>query len=451
VALVFDKVLIANRGEVALRILRACREMGIATVAVHSTADAGAMHVRLADESVCIGPPKAAESYLNPVAILAAAEITGADAIHPGYGFLSENADFAQMVEEHGFTFIGPAPEHIRLMGDKIVAKATAKDLDIPTVPGGDGPIGSEAEAAQIAHGIGFPVLIKAVAGGGGRGMTVVRQPEQLAEAVRMARNEARAGFGDDRVYVERFLDRPRHIEIQVIGDGKGRVVHLGERDCSLQRRHQKLVEEAPSPVIDGGTRDRLGSLCARAMQRLGYRSLGTVEFLWENGEFYFIEMNTRLQVEHPVTELITGIDLVREQIKIAAGNRLGFGQADVAFAGHAIEVRINAEDPRTLMPSPGKVTAFHAPGGPGVRMDSALYAGCTVPPFYDSLIAKLIVHDTDREACIRRLERCLAETVIDGIPSSVPLLQAIFATDDVRRGKFDTSWLGRFLAGWDN
>lgn len=445
----FEKVLIANRGEIALRILRACREMGIATVAVHSTADASAMHVRLADEAVCIGPPKAAESYLSPVAILAAAEITGADAIHPGYGFLSENADFAQMVEEHGFTFIGPSPEHIRLMGDKIVAKATAQDLGIPTVPGSDGPVGSEAEALEIAHSIGFPVLIKAVAGGGGRGMTVVRSPDQLGECVRMARNEARAGFGDDRVYVEKFLDRPRHIEVQVIGDGRGEVLHLGERDCSLQRRHQKLVEEAPSPVIDAAARERLGGLVAKALKKLAYRSLGTVEFLWENGEFYFIEMNTRLQVEHPVTELITGIDLVREQIGLAAGRKLGFAQKDVVFNGHAIEVRINAEDPRTLMPQPGKVTAFHAPGGPGVRMDSALYAGYTVPPFYDSLIAKLIVHDTDRDACIRRLERCMAETVIDGIPCSVPLLQAIFATDDVRRGEFDTNWLGRFLAGW--
>jgi acetyl-CoA carboxylase biotin carboxylase subunit len=448
---VFHKVLIANRGEVALRVLRACREMGIATVAVHSTADASAMHVRLADESVCIGPPKATESYLNPVAILAAAEITGADAIHPGYGFLSENADFAQMVEEHGFTFIGPAPEHIRLMGDKIVAKATAKELGIPTVPGSDGPVTSEAEAIELAHGIGFPVLIKAVAGGGGRGMTVVRDAEHLAESMRMARTEAQAGFGDDRVYVEKFLERPRHIEIQVIGDGKGSVVHLGERDCSLQRRHQKLVEEAPSPVIDAQTRERMGGLVAAALKKLGYRSLGTVEFLYENGEFYFIEMNTRLQVEHPVTELVTGIDLVREQIRIAAGNRLAFTQKDVRFQGHAIEVRINAEDPRTLMPSPGKVTTYHAPGGPGVRMDSALYAGYTVPPFYDSLIAKLIVHDVDRAACIRRLERCLDETVIDGIPSSVPLHQAIFATDDVRNGEFDTGWLGRFLAGWNS
>jgi acetyl-CoA carboxylase, biotin carboxylase subunit len=446
---VIGKVLIANRGEVALRVLRACRELGIATVAVHSTADASAMHVRLADESVCIGPPKAADSYLNPVALLAAAEITGADAIHPGYGFLSENADFAQMVEEHGFTFVGPSPEHIRLMGDKIAAKATAAELGIPTVPGSDGPIGSEAEAVEFAHRIGFPILIKAVAGGGGRGMTVVREPDQLGEAVRMARNEARAAFGDDRVYVERLLDRPRHIEVQVVGDGKGRVVHLGERDCSLQRRHQKLVEEAPSPVLDAAARERLGTLVADAMRKLGYRSLGTVEFLYEGGAFYFIEMNTRLQVEHPVTELVTGIDLVREQLMIAAGHRLSFGQEDVRIRGHAIEVRINAEDPRTLLPAPGRVAAFHAPGGPGVRVDSALYAGYTVPPYYDSLIAKLIVHDVDRPTCIRRLERCLEEVVIDGIPSSVPLLQAIFATEEVREGAFDTGWLGRFLAGW--
>ena len=445
----FRKVLIANRGEIALRILRACRELNIAVVAVHSTADAQAMHVRLADESVCIGPPKAADSYLNPLALLAAAEITGAEAIHPGYGFLSENADFAEMVEEHGFTFIGPSPEHIRLMGDKIVAKSTARELGIPTVPGSDGPVGSEAEAIELAHQIGFPVLIKAVAGGGGRGMTVVRHEDELGDAVRMSRNEARAAFGDDRVYVERFLDHPRHIEVQVIGDGKGRVVHLGERDCSLQRRHQKVVEEAPSPLLDDVQRERLGSIVTTALRKLNYRSLGTVEFLYQDGQFYFIEMNTRLQVEHPVTELITGIDLVREQIRLAAGEPLGFSQSDISFTGHAIEVRINAEDPRTLLPTPGKVKAFHAPGGPGVRMDSALYAGYTVPPFYDSLIAKLIVHDVDRRAAIRRLERCLEEVVIDGIPSSVPLLRAILATDDVRESEFDTGWLGRFLAGW--
>ncbi|MGD9509448.1 MAG: acetyl-CoA carboxylase biotin carboxylase subunit [Geminicoccaceae bacterium] len=445
----FNKVLIANRGEVALRILRACRELGIASVAVHSTADSQAMHVRLADESVCIGPPKAADSYLNPLAILAAAEITGADAIHPGYGFLSENADFAQMVEEHGFTFIGPSPEHIRLMGDKIVAKATARDLGIPTVPGSDGPVLTEAEAVELAHEIGFPVLIKAVAGGGGRGMTVVRAADELSDAVRLARTEARAAFGDDRVYVERFLDHPRHIEVQVIGDGRGRVVHLGERDCSLQRRHQTEVEEAPSPELGSEQRERLGDTVTEALRKLSYRSLGTVEFLYQDGEFYFIEMNTRLQVEHPVTELVTGIDLVREQIRLAAGEPLAITQSDVAFTGHAIEVRINAEDPRTLLPSPGRVNAFHAPGGPGVRMDSALYAGYTVPPYYDSLIAKLIVHDVDRRTAIRRLERCLEEVVIDGIPSTVPLLRAIFATDDVREAEFDTTWLGRFLAGW--
>jgi acetyl-CoA carboxylase, biotin carboxylase subunit len=443
---VFGKVLIANRGEVALRILRACSELGVSTVAVHSTVDAEAMHVRLADESVCIGPPPAKGSYLNPVAILAAAEITRADAIHPGYGFLSENVDFAQMVEEHGFTFIGPSPDHIRIMGDKIRAKATAKELGLPVVPGSDGPVGSEEEAAGLAEAIGYPVLIKAVAGGGGRGMTVVRAREELLEALRLARNEAQAGFGDDRVYVEKFLDRPRHIEVQILGDGKD-VVHLGERDCSLQRRHQKIVEEAPSPALDGAAREALGERGAAAMRRLGYRSLGTIEFLYQDGGFYFIEMNTRLQVEHPVTELVTGIDLVREQIRIAAGGRLGITQADVRFEGHAIECRINAEDPRSLLPSPGKVTAYHPPGGPGVRTDSALYAGYTVPPHYDSLIAKLIVHDVDRAACIRRLERSLREFVIDGIPSSIPLLRAIFEEEDVRTGEVDTGWLGRFLA----
>jgi acetyl-CoA carboxylase biotin carboxylase subunit len=442
----FQKVLIANRGEVAVRILRACHEMDISAVAVHSTVDAEAMHVRLADESVCIGPPPAKGSYLNPVAILAAAEITRADAIHPGYGFLSENADFAQMVEEHGFTFIGPSPEHIRIMGDKIQAKATAVELGLPVVPGTAGPVSSEEEALAAAEEIGFPVLIKAVAGGGGRGMTVVRAEAEMLEALRMARNEARAGCGDDRVYIERFLDRPRHIEIQILGDGLD-VVHLGERDCSLQRRHQKVVEEAPSPVIDAATRERMGNRVAAAMRKLGYRSLGTIEFLYQDGEFYFIEMNTRLQVEHPVTELVTGLDLVREQIRIAAGGRLGLKQADIHFNGHAIECRINAEDPRSLLPSPGKVTSYHPPGGPGVRTDSALYAGYTVPSHYDSLIAKLIVHDVDRAACIRRLERSLDEFVIDGIPCSIPLLRAIFETEDVQAGEFDTGWLGRFLA----
>jgi acetyl-CoA carboxylase, biotin carboxylase subunit len=443
---VFRKVLIANRGEVALRILRACREMGIATVAVHSTVDAEAMHVRLADESVCVGPAPAKSSYLNAVAILAAAEITGAEAIHPGYGFLSENADFAQMVEEHGYTFIGPSPEHIRVMGDKVQAKITAKELGLPVVPGTNGAVGSDAEAIAAAHDIGFPVLIKAVAGGGGRGMTVVRSDKELHESLRLARNEARAGFGDDRVYIEKFLDRPRHIEVQILGDGTD-VVHLGERDCSLQRRHQKIVEEAPSPALSHATRARLGERAAAAMRELGYRSLGTIEFLYQDGEFYFIEMNTRLQVEHPVTELITGLDLVREQIRIADGGSLGLTQAEVRFEGHAIECRINAEDPRSLLPSPGKVTAYHPPGGPGVRIDSALYAGYTVPSHYDSLIAKLIVHDVDRAACIRRLERSLDEFVIEGIPSSIPLLRAIFEAEDVREGEVDTNWLGRFLA----
>ncbi|MFO1037490.1 MAG: acetyl-CoA carboxylase biotin carboxylase subunit [Geminicoccaceae bacterium] len=445
----FSKILIANRGEIALRVLRACREMGIGTVAVHSTADATAMHVRLADESVCIGPPQAAQSYLSPLSILAAAEITGAEAIHPGYGFLSENADFAQMVEDHGLTFIGPTPEHIQVMGDKIRAKATARELGIPVVPGSDGPVATEAEAAALAQDMGYPVLIKAVSGGGGRGMKVVHDGDQLVEAYNMARNEARAGFGDDRVYLEKYLDHPRHIEIQVIGDGRGHALHLGERDCSLQRRHQKVVEEAPSTVLDEAERKRIGTVVADAMRKLRYRGVGTVEFLFQDGQFYFIEMNTRLQVEHPVTELITGIDLVRAQIEVAAGLPLHLRQEDVKIDGHAIEVRINAEDPRTLMPSPGKVTAYHAPGGPGVRVDSAIYAGYTVPPFYDSLIAKLIVHDVDRAACIRRLERALAECVIDGIPSSIALLRAILDTDDMRDGAYDTGWLGRFLAGW--
>ncbi|HET6468012.1 MAG TPA: acetyl-CoA carboxylase biotin carboxylase subunit [Geminicoccaceae bacterium] len=443
----FEKVLIANRGEIALRILRACREMGIQTVAVHSTADASAMHARLADESVCIGPPAVKDSYLNAVSILAAAEITGADAIHPGYGFLAENADFAQMVEEHGFAFIGPTPEHIRVMGDKIRAKVTAAELELPTVPGSDGPVQSEAHGQEEAARIGYPVLIKAVAGGGGRGMTVVHEPADLLAAMKLARNEARMGFGDDRVYLEKFLDRPRHIEVQVLADQHGQVVHLGERDCSLQRRHQKLVEEAPSTVLDDAGRAALGELVAHAMRRLGYRGLGTVEFLYQDGRFYFIEMNTRLQVEHPVTELVTGIDLVREQIRVAAGEPLGYGQDAIRFQGHAIECRINAEDPETLAPRAGKVTAYHAPGGPGVRVDSALYAGYTVPPFYDSLIAKLIVHDVDRATCLRRLDRALDECVIDGIPSSVPLLRAILATEDLRAASYDTGWLGRFLA----
>jgi len=446
---VFRKVLIANRGEIALRILRACREMGIATVAVHSTADAAAMHVRLADESVCIGPASAKDSYLNAVSILAAAEITQADAIHPGYGFLSENADFAQMVVEHGFTFIGPDPQHIRIMGDKIVAKTTIKELDLPAVPGTEGSVVDDDEAFRAGDEIGYPVLIKAVSGGGGRGMVVVRERAEMAASLRMARNEARASFGDERVYIEKYLDHPRHIEIQVLGDRHGNVVHLGERDCTLQRRHQKILEESPSPVLTPEERTAIGERVAKALMKLGYVGAGTVEFLYQDGQFSFIEMNTRIQVEHPVTEMITGIDLVREQIRVAAGLPMRLSQADVELKGHAIEVRINAEDPRTLIPSPGRVGAFHAPGGPGVRVDSALYVGYTVPPHYDSLIAKLIVHDLDREACIARLERSLDEFVIDGIPSSIPLLRGILGHDDIRASRYDTGWLGPFLAEW--
>jgi acetyl-CoA carboxylase, biotin carboxylase subunit len=447
---VFRKILIANRGEIALRILRACRELAIPTVAVHSTADSSAMHVRLADESVCIGPPPARESYLNTVAILAAAEITGADAIHPGYGFLAENADFAQMVEEHGYTFIGPTPEHIRLMGDKIQAKLTAESLGLPTVPGSDGAVPDEPTARREAARMGFPVLIKAVAGGGGRGMKVVWDADELAPSFSLARQEARAAFGDDRVYLEKFLDRPRHIEVQVLADQYGQAVHLGERDCSLQRRHQKLVEEALAPGLSEDERDALGRRVARAMTELGYRGVGTVEFLYQDGRFHFIEMNTRLQVEHPVTEMVTGIDLVQEQIRIAAGEPLGYRQSDVAFQGHAIEVRINAEDPRSFAPAPGKVVAYHPPGGPGVRVDFALYAGWTVPPYYDSLIAKLIVHAPTREACLMRLARSLGEYVIDGIPTSIPLLQAVIEAEEFIRFDYHTGWLGEFIERWD-
>src|SRR5918996_570063 len=388
----FDKILIANRGEIALRVLRACQELGIPTVAVHSTADADAMHVRLADESVCIGPPPAAQSYLNIPSLLAACEITGADAVHPGYGFLSENARFAEILEEHGITFIGPTAEHIRIMGDKIEAKDTAKHLGIPVVPGSDGAIKNEAQAAKVAKDMGFPVLIKAAAGGGGRGMKVAKSPEDLGMALATARAEAKAAFGDDSIYIEKYLTRPRHIEIQVFGDGKGNAIHLGERDCSLQRRHQKVLEEAPSPAVSAEERERMGGLVAKAMAEMGYRGAGTIEFLYENGEFYFIEMNTRLQVEHPVTEMISGLDLVREQIRVAQGEGLSCSQEDVQFRGHAIECRINAEDPKTFAPSPGLVKHFHAPGGLHVRVDSGLYSGYRVPPYYDSMIAKLIV-----------------------------------------------------------
>lgn len=446
----FKKVLIANRGEIALRIMRACRELGISTVAVHSTADTNAMHVRLADEAVCIGPAPARDSYLNALSILAAAEITGAEAIHPGYGFLAENADFASMVVEHGFTFIGPNPEHIRIMGDKIQAKQTVKELKIPAVPGTDGPVVGEVAALEAANEIGYPVLIKAVAGGGGRGMTVVHKPEELKDALRMARHEARTGFGDDRVYIEKFLDHPRHIEIQVMGDKHGNVVHLGERDCSLQRRHQKLVEEAGSPVLDNDQRREIGDIVVKAMDSLGYVGAGTVEFLYQDNKFYFIEMNTRIQVEHPVTEMVTGVDLLREQICVAAGEKLSIKQSQLRFRGHAIECRINAEDTKTLMPAPGKVTTFHPPGGPGVRVDAAIFSGYTVPPHYDSLIAKLIVHDQTRERCLARLARSLDEFVIDGIPTSIPLLRAIIQTGAIRQGDYDTGWLGRFLETWE-
>ena len=445
----FDKVLIANRGEIALRVIRACRELGIETVAVHSTADSAAMHVRLADESVCIGPPPAAESYLNKAAILAAAEITGADAIHPGYGFLAENGDFAQMVIEHGVTFIGPRPEHIRVMGDKIVAKETMRRLGLPVVPGTDGPVGHEVAAREAAEAIGYPVLIKATAGGGGRGMVVARDEAELLDGYRRARGEAKAGFGDDRVYIEKYLDRPRHIEIQVVADGRGHCIHLGERDCSIQRRHQKLIEEAPSPALDERQRVEIGERVRKAVQELGYLGVGTVEFLYEDGAFHFIEMNTRLQVEHPVTEAVTGIDLVRTQIRIAAGEPLDLAQADVRFDGHAIEVRINAEDPVSLLPRPGRVEAYHAPSGPGVRVDSALYAGAVVPPHYDSLIGKLIVHDSDRASCLMRLRRALGEYVIAGPPSSIPLLSAIIEEPGFQRGAYHTGWLAEFLERW--
>jgi acetyl-CoA carboxylase biotin carboxylase subunit len=445
----FDKVLVANRGEVALRIIRACREMGIESVAVHSTADAEAMHVRLADASVCIGPPPPSESYLNKVAILAAAEISGADAIHPGYGFLAENADFAQMVGEHGFVFIGPDPEHIRLMGDKIAAKAAVRRLGLPVVPGSDGPITHEVMARDAAEAIGYPVLIKAVAGGGGRGMVVAEDEAALLGGLRLARREAAAGFGDDRVYLEKFLDRPRHIELQVLADHHGHCIHLGERDCSVQRRHQKVIEEAPSTVLTETRRARSGQQVTDGLARLGYRGAGTVEFLYQDGELYFIEMNTRLQVEHPVTEMTTGIDLVRAQIEIAAGQPLNLTQRDVSFDGHAIECRINAEDPKSLLPTPGRVQAYHAPGGPGVRVDSALYAGAGVPPHYDSLIAKLIVHDRSRADCIRRLSRALGEYVIAGLPTGIPLLQAIVKDPAFVAGDYHIDWLAGFLRNW--
>ncbi len=442
----FEKVLIANRGEIALRIHRACKEMGIKTVAVHSTADADAKHVRLADESVCIGPPPSKDSYLNIPALLTAAAITGADAIHPGLGFLSENAKFAEMVVEHGFTWIGPKPDHIRIMGDKIEAKRTAAKLGLPLVPGSDGEIKDEADAIKNAEKIGYPVLLKATAGGGGRGMKVARSKDELVEAFNLARAEAKAAFNNPSVYMEKYLDHPRHIEIQVIGDQHGNAAHLGERDCSLQRRHQKVLEEAPSPALNAASREKIGARAADAVKKLGYESLGTIEFLYQDGEFYFIEMNTRVQVEHPVTEMITGIDLVMEQIRIAAGKPLSFKQEDIEFRGHAIECRINAEHALTFMPSPGKITEYHAPGGLGVRVDSALYPGYSIPPHYDSMIAKLIVHGKNRNECILRLRRALGEFAILGIETNIALHQKLLMNADVIDGNYDIHWLGKFV-----
>lgn len=444
------KLLIANRGEIALRIHRACREMGIKTVAVHSTADADAMHVRLADEAICIGPPAASESYLNIANIISAAEISGADAIHPGYGFLSENARFAEIVEAHGFLFVGPKPEHIRIMGDKVEAKRTAGKLGLPLVPGSDGAIDDVEEAKKLAREIGYPVLIKAASGGGGRGMKVVPEESQLETLMQQAGSEAKAAFGDATVYMEKYLGNPRHIEFQVFGDGEGDAIHLGERDCSLQRRHQKVLEEALSPVITPEERDRMGGIVAKAMAEMGYRGAGTIEFLWEDGKFYFIEMNTRLQVEHPVTEMITGVDLVREQIRVAEGYPLSVRQEDLEFRGHAIECRINAEDPRTFAPSPGKVTYYHAPGGMHVRVDSGIYSGYKIPPYYDSMIAKLIVYGRTREGCIMRLRRALEEFVVEGVKTTIPLHQALLEDPDFQAGNYTIKWLEEWLAKKD-
>jgi acetyl-CoA carboxylase, biotin carboxylase subunit len=443
----FDKILIANRGEIALRVLRACRELGIQTVAVHSTADADAMHVRLADESVCIGPPPARDSYLNIPAIVAACEITGADAVHPGYGFLSENAKFAEILGSHSIKFIGPSPENIRTMGDKIEAKRTAKALGIPVVPGSEGGISDVAEGKRIAREIGYPVIIKATAGGGGRGMKVARNDAEIEIALSTARTEAKAAFGNDEVYIEKYLVLPRHIEIQVLGDGQGNAVHLGERDCSLQRRHQKIWEEAHSPALNAIQREQIGERVAKAMADLRYEGVGTIEFLYENGEFYFIEMNTRLQVEHPVTEMITGLDLVQEQIRVASGTTLQYAQKDIVFAGHAIECRINAENPKTFAPSPGRVDAVHFPGGLGVRVDSALYAGYRIPPYYDSLIGKLIVFGKTRAECMMRLKRAMGEFVIEGVETTIPLFQRLLQEPDIIDGNYDIHWLEKYLA----
>jgi len=442
-----DKILIANRGEIALRVIRACREMGIGSVAVHSTADTDAMHVRMADESVCIGPPPGTDSYLNIPAIISACEITGAQAVHPGYGFLSENAGFVQVLEEHGITFIGPSSRHIQMMGDKITAKETAEKLGIPIVPGSPGGVPDIETARQLAKDMGYPVIIKATAGGGGRGMKVAETEKDIETAFSTARTEAKAAFGNDEVYIEKYLQRPRHIEVQVFGDGQGNGVHLGERDCSLQRRHQKVFEEAPGPTISAEERDRIGSICAKAIAEMGYSGAGTIEFLYEDGEFYFIEMNTRLQVEHPVTEAIFGVDLVREQIRVGEGLPLSFTQDDLHLNGHAIEVRLNAEKLPNFSPSPGRITQYHAPGGLGVRMDSALYDGYSIPPYYDSLIGKLIVHGRNRDEALARLHRALGELIIDGIDTTIPLFKQLLAEKDIQSGDYNIHWLEKWLA----
>ncbi len=442
----FKKILIANRGEIALRVIRAAREMGVETVAVHSTADADAMHVRMADESVCIGPPTSTNSYLSIPSIISACEITGAEAIHPGYGFLSENANFVQIVEDHGIKFIGPSADHIRIMGDKITAKETAKALGIPCVPGSEGGVPDLDAAKKVAADMGYPVIIKATAGGGGRGMKVAQSAKDLENAFRTARSEAKSAFGNDAVYIEKYLTTPRHIEVQVFGDGKGNAVHLGERDCSLQRRHQKVFEEAPGPCISEKERAEIGAICANAIAKMGYEGAGTIEFLYEKGAFYFIEMNTRLQVEHPVTEGIFGVDLVREQIRVAAGLPLSFAQEDLQINGHAIEVRINAEKVPQFSPCPGKITQYHAPGGLGVRMDSALYDGYRIPPYYDSLIAKLIVHGRDRPEALARLKRALSELIVDGVDTTVPLFHDLLDQEAEQTGQYNIHWLEHWL-----